>query len=96
MCNSAHRGLPAGAYHRHMLKSLSRVQVAGAWCAAVVAIAAASVAGGAPTTSGAVELWLAACLVPPAVMLLVWGGSPPVTVAELLHDVNQPGKAGPK
>jgi len=50
----------------------------------------------APTTSGAVELWLAACLVPPAVMLLVWRGAPPVTVAELLHDVSHPGKAGPK
>jgi hypothetical protein len=79
-----------------MLKKLSRAQMAGLWCAAVVTTAAASVAGGAPTTSGAVELWLAACLVPPAVMLLVWRGAPPVTVAELLHDVNQPGKAGLK
>jgi hypothetical protein len=79
-----------------MLKKLSRAQMAGLWCAAVVTIAAASVAGGAPTTSGAVELWLAVCLVPPAVMLLVWRGAPPVTVAELLHDVNQPGKAGLK
>jgi hypothetical protein len=80
----------------HMLKNLSRGQMAGLWCAAIVAIGAASVAAGASTTSGAVELWLAACLVPPAVMLLVWRGAPPVTVAELLHDVNQPGKAGPK
>ena len=68
--------------------------MAGMWCAAVVAIAAVCVAGGASTSNGAVELWLAACLVPPAVMLLVWRGAPPVTVAELLHDVNQPGKAG--
>jgi hypothetical protein len=79
-----------------MLKNLSRVQMAGLWCAAVITIAAACIAGGAPTTSGAVELWLAACLVPPAVMLLVWRGAPPVTVAELLHDVNRPGKAGLK
>ena len=70
--------------------------MAGLWCAVVVMVAAVCVAGGAPTTSGAVELWLAACLVPPAVMLLVWRGAPAVTVAELLHDVNQPGKAGLK
>ena len=79
-----------------MLKNLSRAQMAGLWCATVVTIAAVCLAEGAPTTSGAVELWLAACLVPPAVMLLVWRGAPPVTVAELLHDVNQPGKAGLK
>jgi hypothetical protein len=38
------------------------------------------------------ELWLAVCMVPPAVMLLVWRGAPPITVAELLHAVNKPSK----
>ena len=30
---------------------------------------------------------LAACVVPPAVMLTVWRGAPPLTVAEVLHAV---------
>jgi hypothetical protein len=40
------------------------------------------------------ELWLAACLVPPAVMLLVWRGARPITVAELLYSVNRQSKEG--
>jgi hypothetical protein len=34
-------------------------------------------------------LLLVACLVPPAIMLLVWRGAPPPTVAELLHAVDR-------
>jgi hypothetical protein len=50
------------------------------------------VVGGVAMTLNAAELWLVACLVPPAVMLLVWRGAPPATVAELLHHVNRPSK----
>ena len=38
-------------------------------------------------------LWLAACVVPPAVMLAVWRGAPPLTVAEVLYAVD--GQGGP-
>jgi hypothetical protein len=75
-----------------MLKSISRTQWVGGWCAAVILVAAASVVGGATMTLNAVELWIVACLAPPAVMLLVWRGAPPATVAELLHSVNRPSK----
>ena len=75
-----------------MWKSISRTQWVCGWCAAVTVVAAASVVGGVAMTVNAAELWLVACLAPPAVMLLVWRGAPPVTVAELLHTVNRPSK----
>ena len=77
-----------------MLENISRGRLVGTWCAAVIVIGACSVVVGAPLTTNAGELWLAAWLVPPAVILLVWPGAPPVTVAELLHSVNVPSKEG--
>jgi hypothetical protein len=71
-----------------MLKNISRGRVAGAWCAMVVALGAYGVASGASLSMSNAELWLLTCIVPPAVMLLVWRGAPPLTVAELLHAVN--------
>ena len=74
-----------------MLKDLSRARVAGAWCLAVLAIGALGVVAGAAITVSNVELLLVACVVPPAVMLLMWRGAPPRTVAtEVLYAVNRP------
>ena len=73
-----------------MLKDISRTRVAGAWCAAVTVIGACSVVAGAALTIGTAELFLATCLVPPAVMLLIWRGAPPATVAEVLYTANRP------
>jgi hypothetical protein len=64
---------------------ISRGWVAGAWLAGGVVIAAVGIAAGAPLTLGMLELVLTACLVPPAVMLLIWPSAPTQTVAELLH-----------
>jgi len=75
-----------------MLKELSRARLAGAWCATLIVIGALGVAGGAAITISSVELWLVTCLVPPAVMLLAWGGAPPRTVAEVLYAANRPSK----
>ena len=72
-----------------MLKDISRARVAGMWVAAVIVMAAFSVAWGIALTVNSGAVWLVACLVPPAVMLLVWRGAPPVTVAELLYSVNR-------
>jgi hypothetical protein len=77
-----------------MLNNISRARLVGSWLAAIVVLFAFSVVGGAAMTIGAGELWLVACLMPPAVMLLVWPAAPPVTVAELLYAVNKPLKAG--
>ena len=75
-----------------MLKHISRSQLAGAWCAAIALIAAGGVVAGVAVTVSSVELLLAICLVPPVVMLLLWRGAPPVTVAEVLHTANSPSK----
>ena len=48
---------------------------------------------GAKTSVGSAELWLLACLAPPAVMLLVWR-APTQTVAEVLYDATHPKKDG--
>jgi len=56
-------------------------------------IAACSVAVGATITISPVELLLIdICLVPPAVMLLVWRGASPIRVTELLYRANKPSK----
>ena len=69
-------------------QNMSRMSLVGAWCAGVCVAGAVSVVAGAAITSGNAELWLAACVVPPAVMLLVWRGAPPQTVAEVLYAVD--------
>jgi hypothetical protein len=75
-----------------MLKDVSRLRLVGAWCAAVIVIGAGGVVAGMAITVGYAALLLAICVVPPAVMLLVWGGAPPQTVAELLHSADAPSK----
>ena len=74
-----------------MLKNPSRSRIVAAWCGVVVALFALSVFRGATTSVGSVELWLLACLAPPAVLLLVWR-PPTQTVAELLYDTTHPNK----
>jgi len=76
-----------------MLKTVSRVQLVAAWFAAIVVLFALSIALGANISVGATELWVLACLAPPAVMLLVWR-APTQTVAELLYDATHPKKDG--
>jgi hypothetical protein len=73
-----------------MLKSISRAQLIGGWFLAVAVLTACAVVIGVSVTLGTGTLLLATCLVPPAIILLVWQGAPPVTVAELLHAVETP------
>ena len=78
-----------------MLKEL-RTRLAVLWVAAVIVIAACSVAYGIAFTANTAVVWLMAVLIPPAIMLLVWPGAPPVTIAELLHAVDGPVKEDTK
>jgi hypothetical protein len=71
-----------------MLKSFSRARLVGAWLAAIGLLTACGLVMGLSVTLGGGMLLLATCLVPPAVLLLVWRGAPPFTVAELLHSVD--------
>ncbi|HVC20499.1 MAG TPA: hypothetical protein VNE16_10500 [Vicinamibacterales bacterium] len=71
-----------------MLKRASGTQWLGIWFAAIAAVAILTVLLGATVTVSAGLLLAVVAMVPPAVMLFVWRGDPPVTVAELLHDVD--------
>ena len=72
-----------------MPKSLKRHTVIGIWLALLVLTAGAGAMSGVSITIGGAALWLVACVVPPAVVLLVWGGALPPTVAEILHSVDR-------
>jgi hypothetical protein len=71
-----------------MLQSITRPVAVGIWIALLAILAAAVEVAGMPITAAASSLWVAACVVPPAIMLLVWRGAPPQTVAEVLHSVD--------
>jgi hypothetical protein len=92
LCSIVHRSLrePRRSV-RSMFKEL-RIRLAVVWVAAVVVIAACSVAYGIAFTASTAVVWLMAVLIPPGVMLLVWPSAPPVTIAELLHAVDGPVK----
>jgi hypothetical protein len=71
-----------------MWKSISRAQLVGAWLMAAATLMAFGVVMGVDVTLSSGVLLVATSLVPPAVVLLVWRGAPPFTVAELLHSVD--------
>ena len=72
-----------------MLKGISRTRLLGFWFAAVAVIIAWVIAMGVNIAISTAVLLLTLCLVPPAIMLLVWRGAPSPTVAELLYSVNE-------
>ena len=88
MFNCAHGQWVLERYHAVMWKSISRAQLVSAWLMAVAILTACGVVLGLDITLSSGILLLATSLVPPAVMLLVWRGAPPFTVAELLHSVD--------
>jgi hypothetical protein len=76
-----------------MFSSLGRGTAVGRWFAVTAAVAASGIFFGSRVTpSGA--LLLAACLVPPAIMLFMWRGAPPATVATLLRAVDAADRRG--
>ena len=71
-----------------MLKAINRQTVIGVWGVALVALAVGGSLSGISIisiTAGTGALLLVACVVPPAVMLMVWRGAAPPTVAEILY-----------
>ena len=76
-----------------MLNAMSRGTAIGVWFA-IVAVAAAitTVVLGVVVTTSTGLLLLGACFVPPAIILIVWRGAPPVTIAEVLHDADGRGR----
>ena len=72
-----------------MFQAITRSTVVVVWLAACVAAAGAGLLSGVAVTTDTSALWLFACLVPAAIMLMVWRGAPPPTVAEVLHAVER-------
>jgi hypothetical protein len=72
-----------------MSKSPSRGTIIGVWFTVLAVVAGAGAVGGVSITMGTRALLLVACLVPPAILLMVWRGAPPPTVAERLHAVDR-------
>ena len=75
-----------------MLKNMTRSRVIQGWFAAVIVVAAVSFAFGAVVTVGTGLLLLALSVAPPAIMLMLWPGRQPATVAEVLRGAD-PAKA---
>ena len=69
-----------------MLQHMTRSKAIQIWFAVVALIAIAAFAFGASITIGTGALLAAVCLVPPAIILVVWPAVQPQTVAEVLHD----------
>jgi len=74
-----------------VLKDMTRSRVIQVWFAAIALVAVAGVALGAAVTLGTAAVLLALCLVPPAILVLLWPGVEPPTIAEVLHDAERRG-----
>ena len=72
-----------------MFRSSNFAIAIGVWLTTLVAVAVIGALAGASITLGNSALWFLAGIVPPAVMLMVWRGAPPATVAEILHTVDR-------
>ena len=72
-----------------MVRDMSRAKLMQIWVAAVALAAVASVVLGARVTLATAAALLAVCLVPPVILLLLWPGAEPPTIAEVLHDVDR-------
>ena len=72
-----------------MMKDMTRSRLIQVWFAAMALIVVASVALGATVTIGTWAMLLALCLVPPAIVLMLWPGVQTPTIAEVLHDADR-------
>lgn len=72
-----------------MSRAINRRTVIGVWFAVLVTVAGAGALSGVSITIGISAFWLVACVVPPAIMLMVWRGAPSPTVAGVLHAVDR-------
>jgi hypothetical protein len=69
---------------------VTRSKVIQVWFAAVMLVAVAGIALGITVTIGTAALLLAMCLVPPAVVLMLWPSDNASTLAEAIRDAKAP------
>jgi hypothetical protein len=72
-----------------MLETTTRMKVIGLWFSLVAAVVVSGALLGVPMTTATAVLLVITCIAPPAVMLMVWRGGPPPTVAETLNAVDR-------
>jgi hypothetical protein len=65
---------------------MTRAKVIQVWFAAIGLMVVAAVAFGAQVAVGTAGLLVALSLVPPAVVFMLWPGTPSLTAAEVLRD----------
>ena len=75
-----------------MVSEYFKIELAGAWCAAVIVLGAIGIVAGVDITVANGELWLATCLLPPTVLLLVYRDRAAVRLATLRHMVTKSAK----
>ena len=66
-----------------------RTYAISGWCIATLLFVGISIAGGAEITFGRSLLVLIAAVAPPALLLAIFRGAPPKTVAQVLYDQEQ-------
>ena len=68
-----------------MFRSINRRVIIGVWFALLATVAAVGLVLGVPITMRSGAFWFFVCCVPPAVMLMVWHGDPPLTASQVIH-----------
>jgi hypothetical protein len=72
-----------------MQTDMTRSRLIQIWFAAVGLVTVAAFALGATMTLATGAILLALCLVPPAIVLKLWPGRQPQTIAEVLRDTER-------
>ena len=73
-----------------MLNDMTRSRLIQVWFAAVALVVFAGIALGAAMTIGTGALLFGMCLVPPAIILMLWPRVQTLTIAEVLHGTERP------
>jgi hypothetical protein len=73
----------------HMLRNVTRMRLIQLWFVGVALVVAIGVMVGAGMTMGTGIMLAALSLVPPAVLLMLWPGAQPLTVAEVIHEAER-------
>ncbi len=68
-----------------MLNNISRAYIVSAWIGLVAVLGATAVAAGAHLSVGIGLLCLVVAVLPPAVLMLLWHGTPAASMKDLLY-----------
>jgi hypothetical protein len=72
-----------------MLKNITRSKAIQVWFVAVALVAAAAVAAGATATLETAATLVALCLIPPAIMLMLWPRDLKTTAGDVIRGIDR-------